>query len=411
MSRSTITFLFLAGVVALLHGTALGPQAAEAQDATSPEEAASAYVVDLAALDYAFAMPLEIPSGWITFQMENRGQEEHLALVAELPDSLSLEQVQELVRDGEWEGLWNDWAAGVGILSPGLTAHTAVYLEPGIHIMLCTIETPEGESHAANGMVLAFEVTEEAARSEKPETDIQITVSNYAYTTDQPISAGTHTFDVVFADPGLKDVFVTRLKEDQTPGDIVQWLHTIQAPSPFEFLGGTEQKPGVFMVTLEPGRYAFVSHQGMEAGLTEEIVIPEGGAAPIISNEPVNPPLVISVPGGKELGTVPPGRTLVTLENMGDSESFYYILRLKPEITEDDFREFALHPAPWDSEPETWPDHVVAGITLNAGERVQLNLELRKGSYLVFEGIEEHLQGDRALTSPELEAIQKIEVR
>lgn len=387
------------------------------------EKQDSIYVVDLKAVDYAFAMPAEIPSGWITFQMENMGKEEHVAIVQPVGDSLNLEGVQKLVTrtaasgfpEGWKQNITSGYVSGIGILSPGRTAETAVFLEPGVYLMTCTIRTPGGDSHIKKGMVLPFRVTDQPGQMEKPETDIRITLSNYAMTTDKPLSAGSYTFDVQFADPGLKDVFVVRLEEGQEVEDVVEWMDDLRAPSPFDFLGGTEQQPAVFKITLEPGRYAFVSHQGAYAGLTEEILIPQNGEAPPISNEPENSPITVSMTGGEMVFTSNPGRTLVDFENKSDSSNWFFLVRLKSDFTEPQAYEF-LKPAGLDprwneSLPESIPLDYITNINLDPGESQQYNLELRKGTYFLFPGEVEHLRGDRDLSSSEIQSIKKIEVR
>ncbi len=59
----------------------------------------SSYVVDIIAADYAFGMPSEIPSGWITFRMENMGMEEHLGVINKYPDSLGYEGIVGMTRE------------------------------------------------------------------------------------------------------------------------------------------------------------------------------------------------------------------------------------------------------------------------------------------------------------------------
>lgn len=263
--------------------------------------------------------------------------------------------------------------------------------------------------------MLAFRVTDQLGQAAKPEADIEITLSNYAMATNRPIGAGTQTFDVQFADPGSKDVFVARLEEGQSVEDVVEWMDDLRAPSPFDFLGGTEQRPAIFQVTLEPGRYAFVSHQGSHAGLTEEIVIPENGEAPVISNEVVNPPVMVNVSGDNPVVTSRPGRTLVVFENQSDSPSRLIFDRLKPDVTQAQYYEFvqpAGLAARWaDSEPASIPYDYVAFVDLGPGERIQYNLELREGTYFLLPFRRGHLDGDRALSSSEMESIRKIEVR
>lgn len=94
--RFALALLTLALVQAACGNAPPVDEAEQRASSTAP----SAHVVDLAALDYAFGMPTEIPAGWVTFRMGNMGAEEHIGLLQAVHDSLDLETVQELIRNG-----------------------------------------------------------------------------------------------------------------------------------------------------------------------------------------------------------------------------------------------------------------------------------------------------------------------
>ncbi|AVR44412.1 hypothetical protein C7S20_03585 [Christiangramia fulva] len=340
MKTKTIKFLFLIILSSLLScGESSSKKEKIANASGEPKPADSSYIVDVTEMDYAFGMPEEIKSGWVTFRMKNKGKEEHLGLLQKLPDSLnslSVSTVRERFLEDSLP--MGDWKAGPGILSPGRTGKTTVYLKPGLYILWCTIRTPEGTPHYKKGMLRSFRVTQELGGEKKPKADVNITVSRYAYSTDQPIGPGTHTFNVQFADDGIFDVFIAHLKEDQDMEDVFNWR--LRAPSPVEFLGGTEQQPGLFQVDLNPGRYVFYSTQGGLDGLAEEITIPEEGKAPAISGNPVNSPISWSLSDSDSVLTAPEGRTLVTFENNSSHRIDYLWFWLKPEFSEKQFLEY-----------------------------------------------------------------------
>lgn len=387
------------------------------------QSADSSYVVDVKALDYAFAMPTEIPSGWVTFRMKNMGREEHLGILIKLPDSLSSLAIASAQKRFRKHTLpLGEYKAGPGILSPGRTGETTVYLEPGMYVLECTVKTPEGEPHLDKGMYRSFRVTDQLGKEEKPDADIGITVSRYAYSTDLPIGPRTHTFDVQFAEDGVFDVFIVRLKANQDIEDVFD--RRLQAPSPFEHLGGTEQRPGLFKVSLEPGRYGFYSTQGGPAGLYEEFVIPKEGKAPALSSEPVNPPVTLSLSSNDSVFTVPAGRTLITFKNEGKNEIDYLLFRLKQGFTEAQFynhiQPAALYSRNKSSEFESVPINLVKyGIRITPGGRREANYHLRKGTYFLVPYVREHwvptrmldAGESRALTDAEMDLIKKIVVQ
>ncbi len=55
------------------------------QDETSKT---SGYVVEIKVIDYAFQMPSEIKSGWVTFKFDNMGHEMHFAQIFKLPENV-----------------------------------------------------------------------------------------------------------------------------------------------------------------------------------------------------------------------------------------------------------------------------------------------------------------------------------
>lgn len=83
--------------------------------------------------------------------MDNRGAEEHIALLQAVHDSLDLETVQELIRNGDFGGpgaLRSEWVAGPGMLSPGRTGATTVHLEPGDYDWIAEYSTnTQAEPH------------------------------------------------------------------------------------------------------------------------------------------------------------------------------------------------------------------------------------------------------------------------
>lgn len=114
----------------------------------NPTSADSSYVVGVIALDYAFAMPEEIPSGWVSFRMRNRGAEVHKAFIAPAPDTMNFKEAQKRVREAIELGKDRDWHFSslspgpffeTGMVSPELTTQTSVHLDPGIYFMLCDV--------------------------------------------------------------------------------------------------------------------------------------------------------------------------------------------------------------------------------------------------------------------------------
>lgn len=421
-----LSFKFLSIIILLSTLMACGESKAKEKGpenkSGNSQSADSSYIVDVKALDYAFAMPEEIPSGWVTFRMKNMGKEEHIAFIAPAPDSMNFEQTKAKVREAIELGQDRDWHfsnlspgpfAQTGLVSPGQTAETTVKLNPGNYFMLCDVKTAENVIHDLKGMVTAFHVTDKPGRSEKPKADIEIKLSKWAISTSDPIGAGAHTF-AVHAKDGPVYVEMARLKNDQTVWDVVDWFHLFQGgPSPFEFIGGVRET-NIFRATLTPGRYALVSPRSGVAGSRAEIVIPENGKAPALSSEPVNAHMTITFPDGDSVFSLPTGRTSLTLVNRNDSTAFMW-QKLRAGYTEEEYYDFiqpaGLHDRSDETEPNARPMYGVTYYLLDSGERKEISVKLSKGTYFLCPFIREHYNGKRALTSAEMDMITKIVVQ
>lgn len=352
----------------------------------------SAYVVEVTAADYVFGMPTEVPSGWVTFRMKNRGQEEHNAIIFKYSDSITYPELIKSIGKAMKEEKMMDPAnifhsqietamGGPAILSPGLTGETTVLLEPGVHALTCWMVAEDGEYHLMKGMTRPFVVTEEKSGAEKPEASVDITVEDVAIRIEDPIEAGEHVFNVNFET--MDNVHLAKLKEGQNLEDLKLWMNKAQNPSPFTFLGGAEQAPvgmtNTFKASLAPGRYALVTYGRAIMGMAEEFMIPENGAAPK-SKEPENSLIVIrNTSGGIQIPEeVQTGRTPVKLQATGDKQGLYVLGRLKEGKSMAEIKQFLNN-----ASETTPPYHPIWWGSLSPDEEVSLNLEFQAGTYLV----------------------------
>lgn len=256
-------------------------------------------MVEVTARDFAFDAPDSIPSGWITFRMENAGQQEHFVILGRLPDGKTFEDYEHQIA-APFYRLWGqyeagdldkadfkkrfsesapDWFGSVGVfggpglVAPSRTAQTTVQLEPGEYWMECYVNTPEGEWHARRGMVRPLTVTEKSSGAAAPEADLELAVSEGAIQATGTPTAGEQTVAVHYGKRPSdalfmgNDVHLVRLEEGAEIKALARWMDFwkadgFRAPAPGEFLGGAQDMPAgdtaYFTVTLEPGRYAWV---------------------------------------------------------------------------------------------------------------------------------------------------------
>ncbi len=291
----------------------LAPQTLLAGEAPQSGEAPPG-LVELRAVGMQFEGPREIASGWTTFRFVNASAFTHFALIDAPPEGVSIEQFSselagpfQLLMDAMNAGddaaaeaalaKFPPWlaelgrAGGPGLLSPGLTGETTVYLAPGDYIVECYIKK-NGVFHTTSpaegqiGMLHALSVTEASNGAEEPEANAILTLRNAGFELEGgELLAGRNTIRVDFVEQQAlptyvgNDVHLMRVGSavDIAMADVwMDWSSRdgLQDPSPVQFLGGVHDMPAgshaYFSVDLAPGKYAFIAEMPapLAAGFT-----------------------------------------------------------------------------------------------------------------------------------------------
>ena len=267
-----------------------------------------AYVVEVVAYDYAFAAPEEVPSGWITFELNNeRAHEIHEISIARIPEGISYEKyLNEYV--GAWEILLQNFQDGEierselgaraqellpewerensveyinarGLLSAGRTGSKTIYLEPGNYAMDCWVKNEDGVIHISAGMTRPLTVTEESSNSPEPTPEASVTLFEDAIAVEnwEP-QTGHHQFAMYMVSDedgnGFhNNVHLIRVEEGTDLHEVNKWMDWysiggLRAPAPADFLGGSStydtelgEDAAYFSLTItEPGEYAWIVH-------------------------------------------------------------------------------------------------------------------------------------------------------
>ncbi len=276
------------------------------------------YKVEVKTADFAFIAPTKIPSGWVTFVLNNTNAKHvHEISISKLPEGVDyteyvnkfeggwatiLKELQDSVIDisgiyAREKELLPEWADSVGyitsrgLVSPGHQAQKTIYLEPGLYAMECWVKTSAGQIHVRRGMTLPLTVTSDTAESSEPERNESITISKDKIESNWKPSVGQHSFAVYLqADssglPFHNNVNLVKLAGNTDLEKVNRWLdwyHVggLRSPAPAEFLGGLStyhskvgQRAEYFTVNLkEPGKYAWIVQvpEGQELWKTFEI--------------------------------------------------------------------------------------------------------------------------------------------
>ncbi len=261
------------------------------------------YKVEITTADYAFIAPDTIPSGWITFVLNNsKAIHVHEISISKLPNGIgyqdytqdfegSWEKILKELQDGQIErsgilsreeALLPSWADGVkyicsrGLVSPGRKASRTVFLEPGQYAMECWVKTQDGAIHISKGMTSPLTVTKDKAGSLEPRPPEKISVLENRIETAWKPAVGKHSFALFLEKdsagyPLHNNIHLIRLDPETDLAKVNKWLdwyHVggLRSPAPAVFLGGLSiytskvgKHPGYFTVDItEPGQYAWI---------------------------------------------------------------------------------------------------------------------------------------------------------
>lgn len=399
-------------------------QNSEQTKAVGNENVDSTYVVDIIAADFAYGMPSEIPSGWVTFRMENRGKHEHHGIIEKFPDSLGIEKLSRIIYESLDEAepynrnkvnemkLYND--GGPSLTSPGKTSETTFYMEPGLYVFTCWLPASDGEYHAQKGMRRVFQVTEEESGAARPEATIGLTLSDYAIEINDPVSSGEQVFDVQFEDN--HNVHLARLEEGQELDTLIQWMNEVQTPAEFTFLGGAENEPpgsrAFFKADLEPGRYALVSYRLAKIGMVQEFRVPSSGFVSLKKEEAQ--PLNITIESERMATpeTVPTGIHEVRVKNNMDTPQRYLLDIVIDGYTSDEairYFEDGLINRKFRPGDRPNPTQYLGGELLNPGAQTQFKLNIQEDTYIIWGPFKEGPPPNWTWSTEKVSVIQGID--
>lgn len=277
-----------------------GLQSCKSDKKEVTEEPKKATFVEIITENMEFKMQDTIPSGWNTFHYKNQSPQTHFFLIEKYPEGRTLEDAEKAVIPVFSEGMdfinkdefdeamtafeklpeWYgevQFLGGSGLLSPETTGQNTLFLEPGYYLMECYVKMPNGVFHTTMGMIRDFVVSDEDSGITEPEAKIAIEISGESgIVVNDSITAGTHTFSVLFKDQKVHENFVghdvnlVKLEQGANLEVLEQWMDWSNpegliepAPEGFTFLGGVNDMPeggiGYFSATLEPGTYALIA--------------------------------------------------------------------------------------------------------------------------------------------------------
>ena len=251
-------------IVAFVAAFALGACSPKSADhAVANTSADASPTVTVIATDFAFNAPAEIPAGMTTMTMVNHGQEMHQVQLIRLANGKT---VNDLVATFTQPGPPPAWAVSFGgpnAAVPGASSQATVMLAPGNYVMICAVPSPDHVPHFGKGMMRPLTVTAaQNVANPTPQSDITVTMTEYAFNLSAPLTAGTHTLRINNQGKQDHEAVLVRFAPGKSMKDLVAWVDNQVGPPPGTPLGGltdmSSGADGFFTVNLTPGNYALV---------------------------------------------------------------------------------------------------------------------------------------------------------
>lgn len=226
---------------------------------------AGADPVVFVANDYGFTGPDRIPSGVTTMQVVNKGKDVHHIQLLQLLQGKTAEDFRAAMANGS-SGLppWIKFVGGPNAVLPGADAAATMKLAAGEYLLICLVPDSKGVPHMALGMSKPLSVGGvKPTRVSEPKADVTVTLADFVFSPSRPITAGSHTIEVVNHGTQRHELVLVKLN----PGATVQEFGAAfepgaSGPPPGMPLGGVVGLEigdhAFFQAKFVPGNYGFI---------------------------------------------------------------------------------------------------------------------------------------------------------
>ena len=227
-----------------------------------PAEPVAIPTVMVMASDYAFQMPDTLAAGVTTFRLMNHGQEVHHLTLIRLADGQTMADFLKSMQGPPPAGI--AFKGGPNVAGPGGAVEATLDLQPGNYVAICAIPSPDGQPHAAKGMVKGLTVVpaQGTAPAAAPTADVTIKLNDYGFETSRPLAAGRQVIRIENAAAQAHELVFVKLEPGRTVEDVARWAEKPEGPPPGSPLDGVSaMAPGEWnsvSVDLVPGEYGFI---------------------------------------------------------------------------------------------------------------------------------------------------------
>ena len=321
---------------------------APAEASAAPEAGAALPEIAITARDFAFDMPAEIPSGWVSLTLTNEGEVNHHGIVMRLLDGVTMDDALAAMGDEEGDQTEiSDLEFFLPDTDPGSSNQATVEMAPG-HWIIFSVSmdaSTDGEmtSDVARGSIAEFDVVESDAVAAPPEADLTLTIGADDFDLPAEMTAGQHTIQIV-NDSGQENgyAFILKMEDGTTMDDVMAMFDALFSGQEMDM----ENMPVFYAVgglmaynlgdsyyttvDLTPGDYTVISSIGGTefpyAGVNKSFTV-AGDAAATDDGAGATaeiPEVVIEVSedGIMVPDTIPGGIVGITFENTGRANAY-----------------------------------------------------------------------------------------
>lgn len=226
---------------------------------------AQARTVNVVASEYRFEAPDSIPAGLTTFRLVAHGREIHHMQLVRFAAGKSLADFAEAMKQPGPPPAWVTFLGGPNAGIPDGQHATMVTenVAPGNYAIFCVIPSADGQMHLMKGMIKPLTVTGAVAATQEglPRADVVLTLYDYNFDTDKPLTAGHHTILVRNTAQQVHEAFIAKLPPGASAQSFLDWVGGgMKGPPPVMPAGGivgiSPGQENLLTLDLEPGNYA-----------------------------------------------------------------------------------------------------------------------------------------------------------
>jgi hypothetical protein len=240
--------------------------------------AASTNTLSVTAGEYAYVLKGKPQPGWLQMQFKNGGVEDHMLVMFPLKSGVTEKQLKAavLANDDAAFGkiVTGDPVSGTpGVLGPNTATATITTVKAGHYGLMCFVAAPDGELHAAHGMIKVFDI-KGSKSSYKPPQDgvVDVTLTDTAITVPASPAPRHVTVKVTNEGSDSHSFQLIKLNTGQTVDAALAYFDalinngTASGTAPGTLVGGvsTVAPNGIAYLELDlvPGHYGYVSVEG-----------------------------------------------------------------------------------------------------------------------------------------------------